>query len=92
MYCTEGKLVTGITPATINDTKALKTQPINGRHGGSEAQGERVMQETSLGSLFSNYLCKLKLAEMQLGTHFVPPALNCGTLHVPRMRTHLFSR
>jgi len=70
----KGKLVTGITPVMINDIKALKIQPVNGRHGGSEAQGERVMQETSLGSLFSNQLCKLKLAGVQLGMHFDSPA------------------
>lgn len=66
----KGKFVTGIAPATINNIKAPKTQPINGRRGGNEAQGERVMQETSLPSLFSNQLCKVKLAGVQLGTHF----------------------
>lgn len=75
----KGKLVTGITPATINDIKALKTQPINGRCGGNEAQGERVMQETSLGSLFSNQLCKLKLGGMQLILFPLPETVECCT-------------
>lgn len=68
----KGKLVTGITPAMINYTKALKTQPINGRVGGNKAQGERVMHEIILGSLLSNQLCKLRLAGVQLGTHWFP--------------------
>lgn len=87
-----GKHVTGRTPVIINDKKALKPQPINGGVGGNKAQEERVIQETSLGLLFSKLLCKLKLAGMQLDTHFVPNARNQETSHVPRMKTHLFSR
>lgn len=56
----------------INDIKALKPQAIIGRCGGNEVQGERVMQEKSLGSLLFNQLSKLKLSGMQLGTHLLP--------------------
>lgn len=55
----KGILATGITPTPKNAVKALKTQPINCRHGSNEAQGERVMQDASLVSLSFNQFFKL---------------------------------
>lgn len=88
----KGKLATGITPAMINDIKALKKQLINGRCGGNEAQGEKVMQKTNLESLFPSQCCSWSCPGCNWVLILFPPVWNCGTLHVARMRTHPFSR